>query len=270
MPQLDRRPSSPSKIWRHVLANLFVVMCLLSTAAPAAAQSCRVDGDAPKCAGKCDNNEIEVGRTSGGALITGKQFRALGMPPPTGSKCFLGGSKAICCPRCPQGLVWRQENGNKWDVVCVTPAVRDGTPPASPAPPGKVTTTAPVRPLGKVCIVNGVPRRDILSTDCEEAQRTGCIRRLLSAQQYARCLAAQPGAAAAGTPKKARAVAANTVYKQPNGQDTPANTVCAMSPGDTGTVASTGPDKWVRLTGISGACGGKSGWLWNAGELQLP
>ena len=48
------------------------------------------------------------------------------------------------------------------------------------------------------CLVGGVMRRDIIPADCPEAQRTGCIRRLLSEDQYAACLRAQPVASGRG------------------------------------------------------------------------
>lgn len=41
------------------------------------------------------------------------------------------------------------------------------------------------------CLIGGVVRKDIVDSDCEEAQNTGCIRRLLTDQQYAACREAQ-------------------------------------------------------------------------------
>jgi hypothetical protein len=73
-----------------------------------------------------------------------------------------------------------------------------------------------------------------------------------------------------GDPPKATDVKPTTVYKTTSGEQTPANTVCYMRPGDTGTVVSKGPDEWVDLSNISGACDGKSGWVWNGGDLNLP
>jgi hypothetical protein len=73
-----------------------------------------------------------------------------------------------------------------------------------------------------------------------------------------------------GDAPRATAVNATTVYKTHSGKDTTANKVCSMRPGDTGTVLSKGPDQWVDLSNISGTCAGKSGWVWNGGDLKLP
>ena len=48
----------------------------------------------------------------------------------------------------------------------------------------------PVRAHG--CEIGGKVRMDILDRDCQEAQTTGCIKRLLSDAQYKGCLRAQP------------------------------------------------------------------------------
>ena len=48
----------------------------------------------------------------------------------------------------------------------------------------------PVRAHG--CEIGGVVRMDVLDRDCQEAQATGCIKRLLSDSAYAACLRAQP------------------------------------------------------------------------------
>jgi len=95
------------------LASVSIV--LLATPVEAA---CRWDGTAPVCAGECNAGEILMERRGGG-LIT-----PFGTPgePPYGSNCVTG-TKALCCPRCPSGLVWRDTH--KYDVVCVTPAERD-------------------------------------------------------------------------------------------------------------------------------------------------
>jgi hypothetical protein len=73
-----------------------------------------------------------------------------------------------------------------------------------------------------------------------------------------------------GKVKTATAVNATTVYKTHSGEDAVPNTVCYMRPGDTGTVVSEGPEQWVDLSNISGDCAGKSGWVWNGGDLKLP
>jgi hypothetical protein len=78
------------------------------------------------------------------------------------------------------------------------------------------------------------------------------------------------GPAGGGDAPKATAVNATTVYKTHSGKNTAANKVCSMRPGDTGTVLSKGPDQWVDLSNISGTCAGKSGWVWNGGDLKLP
>jgi hypothetical protein len=49
-----------------------------------------------------------------------------------------------------------------------------------------VTTT----PAHARCFIAGQARDDISDGDCVEAQRTGCVRRLLTPDQYTNCLAA--------------------------------------------------------------------------------
>lgn len=133
------------------------------------------------------------------------------------------------------------------------------------------------------CMVAGVFRKDIAKADCLEAQSTGCIRHLLTDQQYKNCIAAQPNnktyhkivtKKATQTPDAtqslARANASNAVYKKPNGDSSASNKVCTMHSGDTASVLGAGPDSWVHLGNISGGCGGQSGWVWNAGELTVP
>lgn len=108
-----------------------------------------------------------------------------------GRCCTPAQMRQDCFDGCGKKFSW----GSQKQKNCVATCENGGTSATSPAPvtePGKVTTAAPVRPLGKVCIIAGVPRRDILPSDCAEAQATGCIRRLLNDQQYANCLAAQP------------------------------------------------------------------------------
>lgn len=68
----------------------------------------------------------------------------------------------------------------------------------------------------------------------------------------------------------ATAVQATTVYKLPNSDQSANNTVCYIQAGDTGRVLGKGSDKWLNLGSVSGGCGGKSGWVWNDGELRLP
>jgi hypothetical protein len=47
--------------------------------------------------------------------------------------------------------------------------------------------------------------------------------------------------------------------------------ICTMNAGDTGAFVETKPDEanWVSLTGISGECAGKAGWVWNGGSLNI-
>lgn len=52
------------------------------------------------------------------------------------------------------------------------------------------TSGQPVRAHG--CEIGGKVRMDILDRDCQEAQATGCIKRLLSDAEYKGCLRAQP------------------------------------------------------------------------------
>jgi hypothetical protein len=40
------------------------------------------------------------------------------------------------------------------------------------------------------CLIAGVSRNDISDADCMEAQRTGCVRNMLTPMQYRNCLAA--------------------------------------------------------------------------------
>lgn len=91
---------------------------------------------------------------------------------------------------------------------------------------------------------------------------------------YLQIQAAQTACLSLAAPKdggtgKAKFVAVNKVYKEAN-DNSAANTVCEASPGDTADVVAKGPDNWVQLANISGNCGGKSGFVWNDGELQLP
>jgi hypothetical protein len=46
--------------------------------------------------------------------------------------------------------------------------------------------------------------------------------------------------------------------------------LCTMNPGDTGKFLSAKADevRWIRLSGISGECGGKSGWVWQGDNRE--
>lgn len=89
----------------------------------------------------------------------------------------------------------------KWvgkDPLCLCPdtmpkysgPTKDG-PMLKPEP--APTARAPIvnRIQGGGCLINGVMRKDIPANDCEEAKRTGCVRSLLTANQYINCLKAQ-------------------------------------------------------------------------------
>jgi hypothetical protein len=45
-------------------------------------------------------------------------------------------------------------------------------------------------PAHASCLIAGVPRNDISDVNCLEAQRTGCVRNMLTPMQYSNCLAA--------------------------------------------------------------------------------
>ena len=51
----------------------------------------------------------------------------------------------------------------------------------------EVTASSPAQAR---CLIAGAMRNDIPDNDCLEAQRTGCVRHLLTEQQYVNCLAA--------------------------------------------------------------------------------
>lgn len=48
------------------------------------------------------------------------------------------------------------------------------------------------------CLIKGVRRTDIADSDCEEAQRTGCVRSMLTSTQYVNCLKANREARVSG------------------------------------------------------------------------
>jgi hypothetical protein len=53
-------------------------------------------------------------------------------------------------------------------------------------------------PARAACLLNGQMRQDISSADCLEAQRTGCVRGMLTAEQYINCLRANERAQKSG------------------------------------------------------------------------
>ena len=82
-----------------------------------------------------------------------------------------------------------------------------------------------------------------------------------------------------GPAQVATVVQATTAYKLPTGDQSNANVACYMLPGNTGIVVGTKPDKWINLSKMSSSCAGqsdsdccngKSGWVWNEGEIKLP
>jgi hypothetical protein len=55
---------------------------------------------------------------------------------------------------------------------------------------GAAFTVATVTPAHARCLIGSVRRDDISDDDCLEAQRTGCVRHMLTPEQYTNCLAA--------------------------------------------------------------------------------
>lgn len=53
-------------------------------------------------------------------------------------------------------------------------------------------------PAQAFCLYNNTAREDIPTADCPEAQRTGCIKHMLTNQQYLACIAAQPSGCVMG------------------------------------------------------------------------
>jgi hypothetical protein len=105
------------------MAFAAAAICVLMAVATPAHAGCVWRGTAPICAGNCNSNEIEVKRLNGPYVAESE---------PNFGKGCVSGTKALCCTRCPQGLVWR--DSHYLDTVCVTPAERDG----AKAPPGSV------------------------------------------------------------------------------------------------------------------------------------
>jgi hypothetical protein len=104
------------------LAVTVVLAGFVTALLPIAAEAgCRWAGTAPFCSGRCGGNEIQIARR-GGSIIRGTPYGEVGEPP-YGRNCATG-SKALCCTRCPPGLVWREAGGNRFDTFCVTPAER--------------------------------------------------------------------------------------------------------------------------------------------------
>ena len=68
--------------------------------------------------------------------------------------------------------------------------------------------------------------------------------------------------------KTATAVQATDVYPANDGNS---RSICTMNASDKGKFLGKKPgeDDWVQLSGISGDCGGKDGWVWNGGSLKI-
>jgi hypothetical protein len=85
---------------------------------------CRWAGTSPFCSGHCGKNEVEIrrfGKTFSKIVLEG--YFPPGQYPDYGEVCATG-SKALCCPRCQAGLVWRQAPPFPYDMRCVTPHER--------------------------------------------------------------------------------------------------------------------------------------------------
>lgn len=120
-----RQVSTALRMSRLVMGVTLAACVMIAGVAPARAE-CVWRGTAPACAGECNADEIEVKRQGTDYVAEGE--------PNFGQYCYAG-TKALCCTRCPQGLVWRESH--YLDTTCVTPAERDAAktppPPETPA-----------------------------------------------------------------------------------------------------------------------------------------
>jgi hypothetical protein len=68
--------------------------------------------------------------------------------------------------------------------------------------------------------------------------------------------------------KSVTAINATNVYPKNDGESVE---ICAMNEGDTGLFLETKPDEsnWVHVGRITGNCRGRSGWVWNGGDLKI-
>jgi hypothetical protein len=83
--------------------------------------------------------------------------------------------------QCPVGMIsFGCSNGIR---KCCTPDVGPN--------PSVTTGGGTIGPTTFSCSIGGVLRTDIARQDCAEAQNTGCIRHLLTEDQYYACLRAQ-------------------------------------------------------------------------------
>jgi hypothetical protein len=136
-----RQVSTAARTSRLVVGVAAVFTCVsIAIVAPARAE-CVWRGTAPACAGECNAAEIEVKRQGTDYVAEGE--------PDFGQYCYAG-TKALCCTRCPQGLVWR--DSHYLDTVCVTPAERDAAkappPPQTPAQAKGIPGVPPPKPGG--------------------------------------------------------------------------------------------------------------------------
>jgi hypothetical protein len=63
---------------------------------------------------------------------------------------------------------------------------------------GSGLAIAVATPAQARCLIGGDMRQDIADSDCLEAQRTGCVRRMLTPEQYKNCLQANKEAREGG------------------------------------------------------------------------
>lgn len=75
-------------------------------------------------------------------------------------------------------------------AAAVTISVSSIGLPATALIGGAGLSIATTKPAHATCLIASVRRNDISDDDCLEAQRTGCVRHMLTPQQYTNCLAA--------------------------------------------------------------------------------
>ena len=91
------------------------------------------------------------------------------------------------CPGFAHDLVRTVGAVSMLAVLCIS-----APEPLTLAIGGGAVLSALSTPANARCLLNGAYRDDIASGgDCLEAQRTGCVRHMLTEQQYSNCLAAQ-------------------------------------------------------------------------------
>jgi hypothetical protein len=126
---------------RLVMGVVALFTCVSITVVGPGRADCVWRGTAPICAGECNADEIEAKRQGTDYIAEGE--------PNFGQYCYTG-TKALCCTRCPEGLVWRESR--YLDTACVTPAERDAgkaPPPAeTPAQAKGIPGVPPPKPGG--------------------------------------------------------------------------------------------------------------------------